>query len=63
MKKIVVFFPDGQRTFETACEEEYLEVNNTENGCLVVICRADLPKYRPITLAVFKDWIYWERVK
>jgi len=67
LKKIVVLFPDSQgrsnkRTFETACEEEYLEVNNTDKGCLVIRCDADLPKYTPITLAVFKDWIYWERV-
>jgi len=72
LNKVVVFFPlasisgtatYGQKTYETCTDEEYLEANNTDKGDLVILCKADLPKYTPITLAVFKDWIYWERLE
>ena len=72
MNKVVVFFPltsiagtetYGQKIYETCIEEEYLEANNTDKGDLVILCKASLPKYTPITLAVFKEWIYWERLE
>lgn len=73
LNKVVVFFPlagsvagtqtYGSKTYETRTEEEYLELNNTDAGYLVILCRADLQKYVPITLAVFKEWIYWERLE
>lgn len=53
----------GSKTYETCTEEEHLEANNTDKGYLVILCKADLSKYTPITLAVFKDWIYWERLE
>jgi len=70
LKKIVVVFPYpdekgtiGQKTFKVADKEaEYLEVNNTEQGCLVIMCKAELPHYKPLTLAVFKEWMFWERI-
>jgi len=72
LNKVVVLFPlvsgtgtetYGQKTYETCTEEEYLEANNTDKGDLVILCKAQLPKYTPITLAVFKEWIYWERLE
>lgn len=71
LKKIVVLFPYpdekgtlGQKTFEVPDETaEYLEVNNTDEGCLVVLRDAELPKYKRQTLAVFKEWIYWENIE
>ena len=67
LKKIVVHFPypDQKGTFGTTTFEvkdkkaEYLLVDNTEQGCLIIRCAAELPKYNTHTLAVFKDWIYW----
>lgn len=68
LNEIVVVFPlptekrqIGQKTFAAKTEEEFLKVTNTDQGCLIIICDAKLGGYKPITLAVFNEWIYWER--
>ena len=67
LEKVVVAFPSksmsgiDEKVFETVADEEFLEVINKPDGCLVITCNANLRGYKPITLAVFKHWIYWER--
>lgn len=60
---VAMSVPFGEKIFETTTEEEYLEAINKPDGCLVITCNAQLRGYKPVTMAVFKEWIYWEPVK
>ena len=68
LNKVVVFFPYhdskdtlGQKTFEA--DKGWLEANNTEHGNLIILSKTETAETRTCeTLAVFKDWIYWEKV-
>lgn len=68
--KVFVLFPYkdgtyGQKTFKVN-NKEWITVhnNNADYGCLIVIANNE-PKdkskpYETRTLAVFRDWIYWQ---
>jgi hypothetical protein len=69
LKKVVVLFPYPtpkgtleQKTFET--KEGWLEANNTTYGNLIILSKTEKAKIRTCeTLAVFKEWLYWEKVE
>jgi len=66
LKKVVVLFPYpphregtlGQKTYES--KEGELSVYNTDKGDLVL---QDHVGTDWTILAVFKDWIYWEKIE
>ena len=73
LKKVFVVFPDpkthvlsavaswGEKTYET--KKDHLHVFNKDDGTLVISDISGATPANATTLAVFKDWIYWEKLE